>query len=80
MQLETERLLNQILAIEGQQKKPTADQFRAANMADRINDPLARIGGFTGGADIKVITIQERIARATEETASNTAGNSVRLR
>lgn len=46
----------------------------------RSADPLSRIGGFSGGSDVKVITIQERIAKATEETASNTAGNSVRFR
>lgn len=43
-------------------------------------DPLARIGGFTGGADVKIVTIQERIANATEKTAENTAGNKVGFR
>lgn len=80
MQLETEKLLNQILAIEGDQDKPKAAQFRRMNIGEKALDPLARIGGFTGGADARIVTIQERIAKATEETADNTSGNSVRFR
>lgn len=80
IQLETEKLLSQIQAIDVGLDKPTKPEFQTRNIAEAVRDPLARIGGFTGGADVKIITIQERIAKATEDTASNTAGNSVRYR
>lgn len=81
MQLETEKLLNQIISID-QDAKEKAEQpkFRTRTIGDAPRDPLARIGGFTGGADVKVLTVQERIAKATEETATNTAANTVAFR
>jgi hypothetical protein len=48
------------------------------NKKDRVPnmqvDPLARIGGFGGNADValRMITSQERIVKATEQTAINT--------
>lgn len=78
MKLATEQLLSQIEAID--QEKPTRPEFRVLNIAQKSFDSLSKVGGFTGGQDLKILTIQERIARATEETASNTAGSSVSFR
>lgn len=37
-----------------------------------MTDSLAKIGGFTGGADNRLMALQERIALASEKTADNT--------
>ncbi len=79
LQLESEKMLNKIIDLQSTVVEPAA-QFRAVNSVNAKSDPLARIGGFTGGAETKVMAIQERIAKATETTADNTAGNSVRFR
>jgi len=60
---------------EGKQKP----EFQTRTFGAGSLDPLAKIGGFTGGADVKIISIQERIARATEKTAENTGEATVEL-
>jgi hypothetical protein len=81
LQLEGEKLLSQIGAIDDDEKNKIREpEFQTRNIGDRPLDPLARIGGFTGGGDVKIITIQERIASATEKTAENTGRNGVGFR
>lgn len=48
------------------------DRFKNTNIdPDKLNS-LAQIGGFTGRPDSTIIRVQERIMRASEETAGNT--------
>lgn len=77
MILQAEKLRGQAMGIDTEKKAMEADTFRRTSILDRPRDPLARIGGFTGGGDVKIVTLQERIAKATEDTAKNTAGNTI---
>lgn len=43
-------------------------------------DNLAKVGGFTGAPDNLVVSLQERIAKATEDTAKNTGKAKVQFR
>lgn len=56
---------------------PTAKAKKVKSFDSPAMDSLARIGGFTAGADStsRLVTLQERIARATEDTAKNTKGD-----
>ena len=57
-----------IFGLWGRKAQTTKAQYPAFESLDA----LARIGGFTGGAQGQLLSLQDRIASATEETARNT--------
>lgn len=75
-EVEREELINQLRDAEAEFAKSRAVKpgIRVGAENLEIFDPLRRIGAFGQGADtgFKLVTLQERIARATERTAENT--------
>lgn len=67
-----ERTRHEITTIKSQ---PATARLARVGLDRESNDPLARIGGFTGGAEVRVLTVLERTANATEQTAENTQNN-----
>lgn len=55
----------------------TGSKTAKASAVDSPLDSLARIGGFAQGATGKETILQQRIAKATEETARNTGQNAM---
>lgn len=80
MTLAAEKLLTEITGIKVDAKESEQPEFRRVNIPEKAFDPLARIGGFTGGADVKVVSELQQINRNTAATAENTAGSSVAFR
>ncbi len=65
-----EKLRGQLIALTGK------TDYKVQSFADKT-DPLARIGGFTGGASSKLVVLTEKIEQNTREMANGIENNTV---